>query len=156
MALCSMHQQAYTQALQRETLDHLYSEHVCPTITLKYCDMCMILPDAKQMSVTVADSMLTKAYAHCREAVKLDSEHSRAWKLLGSALYAQKNLHGAKNALQSALALRPSYEDAFCDLGCVLCALAEVTEAKQAFQNAICLNPHHLKVAVSACSSCQA
>ena len=81
-----------------------------------------------------------------REAVELDPQHSRALKLLGSALYAQGDLPGAKDALQSALALKPSYADAYCDLGCVLCALAEVQPAKEAFQNAVRLKPHHVEV----------
>ena len=81
-----------------------------------------------------------------REAVKLDSKHSRALKLLGSALYAEGDLQGAKTALQSALELKPSYADAYCDLGCVLCALAEVEPAKNAFQHAAQLNPQHLEV----------
>lgn len=81
-----------------------------------------------------------------REAVKLDSKHSRGLKLLGSALYAEGDLQGAKTALQSALELKPSYADAYCDLGCVLCALAEVEPAKNAFQHAAQLNPQHLEV----------
>lgn len=77
----------------------------------------------------------------------MDVKHSRAFKLLGSALYAQGDLHAAKDALQSSLALNPSYADAYCDLGCVLCALAEVQDAKMAFQTAARFNPQHLKVA---------
>lgn len=82
----------------------------------------------------------------CREAVRLDAKHSRALKLLGSALYAEGDLEGAKQALQASLALKPGYADAHCDLGCVLCALAEEDQAKEAFQKAAHLNPHHIMV----------
>ena len=100
----------------------------------------------KASAARYQSQVLTASMHQCREAVKLDSKHSRALKLLGSALYAEGDLQGAKAALQSALQLKPSYADAYCDLGCVLCALAEVEAAKNAFQNAAQLNPQHLEV----------
>lgn len=53
----------------------------------------------------------------CREAVKLNSEHYRALKLLGSALYALGDLKAAATALQQSLAINSNYADASCDLG---------------------------------------
>ena len=76
----------------------------------------------------------------------LSPDHFRAYKLLGSGLYASGNLQGAYSALQAAVKLSPSYADAHCDLGCVLCALGDVDKAKKAFATAVQLNPKHVEV----------
>ena len=52
-----------------------------------------------------------------RAAAQLEPSHFRARKLLGSAQYALADLAAARDALTSALALRPDYADAHCDLG---------------------------------------
>lgn len=49
--------------------------------------------------------------------MRLNADHYRAFKLLGSALYALGDLSGAERALRDSLAIQPSYSDALCDLG---------------------------------------
>lgn len=49
--------------------------------------------------------------------MRLNADHYRAFKLLGSALYALGDLTGAERALRDSLAIQPSYSDALCDLG---------------------------------------
>ena len=53
----------------------------------------------------------------CREAISINQGHYRAYKLLGSALYALGDLSAAEHALQQSLAINPNYSDASCDLG---------------------------------------
>lgn len=53
----------------------------------------------------------------CREAISINQGHFRAYKLLGSALYALGDLSAAEHALQQSLAINPNYADASCDLG---------------------------------------
>ena len=53
----------------------------------------------------------------CREAISINQGHYRAYKLLGSALYALGDLGAAEHALQQSLAINPNYSDASCDLG---------------------------------------
>ena len=53
----------------------------------------------------------------CREAISINQGHFRAYKLLGSALYALGDLSVAEHALQQSLAINPNYADASCDLG---------------------------------------
>jgi tetratricopeptide (TPR) repeat protein len=53
----------------------------------------------------------------CRAAVRLNPEHFRALKLLGSALYALGDLLGAEAALRDSLAINPDYSDTNSDLG---------------------------------------
>ena len=53
----------------------------------------------------------------CREAISINQGHFRAYKLLGSALYALGDLVAAEHALRQSLAINPSYADASCDLG---------------------------------------
>ena len=63
-------------------------------------------------------SGLTSAESVChRDVVRLNADHYRAFKLLGSALYALGDLAGAERALRDSLAIQPSYSDALCDLG---------------------------------------
>lgn len=52
-----------------------------------------------------------------REAISINQGHFRAYKLLGSALYALGDLSAAEHALQQSLAINPNYADASCDLG---------------------------------------
>ena len=85
----------------------------------------------------------------CREAAILSPTHSRALKLLGSALYALGDLKAARSALEQSLHLQPAYADAHCDLGCTLCALGEAAAAKAAFQNAVRHNSMHMEVGSS-------
>ena len=82
----------------------------------------------------------------CREAAILSPTHSRALKLLGSALYALGDLKAARSALEQSLHLQPAYADAHCDLGCTLCALGEAAAAKAAFQSAVRHNSMHMEV----------
>lgn len=82
----------------------------------------------------------------CRDASTLNPKHFRAWKLLGSAMYAKGDLQAACTALEAALQLNPGYADAHCDLGCVRCALGQVEEAKMSFANAVHHNPEHVEV----------
>ncbi|CAL8471190.1 g10732 [Coccomyxa elongata] len=91
------------------------------------------------------DGRLLAACDSYREVVLLNADHYRAFKLLGSALYALGDLTGAERALRDSLAIQPSYSDALCDLGCVLCALRRPDEAKEAFKNAICAHEHHIE-----------
>ena len=53
----------------------------------------------------------------CREAISINQGHFRAYKLLGSALYALGDLAAAEHALRQSLAINPTYADASCDLG---------------------------------------
>ena len=89
----------------------------------------------------------------CREAAILSPTHSRALKLLGSALYALGDLKAARSALEQSLHLQPAYADAHCDLGCTLCALGEAAAAKAAFQNAVRHNSMHMEVGQAGCAS---
>ena len=59
----------------------------------------------------------------CREAISINQGHYRAYKLLGSALYALGDLGAAEHALQQSLAINPNYSDASCDLGAFLSSL---------------------------------
>ncbi|KAK2079358.1 hypothetical protein QBZ16_003049 [Prototheca wickerhamii] len=92
-----------------------------------------------------ADGLLLAACDEYRRATELDPAHFRAFKLLGSVLYAVGDFSGAKSALKSALRLKPGYGDAHCDLGCVYCALEQHTQAKRQFENAIACDPWHLE-----------
>ena len=49
--------------------------------------------------------------------MRLNPEHFRALKLLGSALYALGDLEGAECALRDSLAINPDYSDTHSDLG---------------------------------------
>lgn len=66
----------------------------------------------------------------CREAISINQGHFRAYKLLGSALYALGDLAAAEHALRQSLAINPTYADASCDLGRHL-ASAEVFKRVQ-------------------------
>lgn len=81
-----------------------------------------------------------------REAAAQNTDHFRALKLLGSALYALGDFQGAQHELQQALRLKPDYPDALCDLGCTYCALGKMSEAAKAFSDALAANPQHLEV----------
>lgn len=63
--------------------------------------------------------------------------HSRAYKLLGSALFALGRPAAARDALRRALSLDPRYADAHSDLGCALCALGDAAGAAAAFSAAL-------------------
>ncbi|EIE19554.1 hypothetical protein COCSUDRAFT_67698 [Coccomyxa subellipsoidea C-169] len=89
------------------------------------------------------DGRLLAACDAYREAVRLNPEHFRALKLLGSALYALGDLEEAESALRASLAINPDYSDTNSDLGCVLCALQRPEEAKVAFKRAIASQPEH-------------
>lgn len=95
---------------------------------------------------------------HCtcidREAIRLNGDHFRAMKLLGSALYALGDLQAAEAALRASLAICPSYADASCDLGCVLCARQHLEEAKLAFKDAIIMQPKHIEARACLLQSC--
>ncbi|CAK0785712.1 hypothetical protein CVIRNUC_008923 [Coccomyxa viridis] len=92
-----------------------------------------------------ADGRLHAACDNYREAISINQGHYRAFKLLGSALYALGDLGAAEHALQQSLAINPNYSDASCDLGCVLCALKRPEEAKEAFFAAIESSPQHVE-----------
>ncbi len=49
--------------------------------------------------------------------MRLNPEHFRALKLLGSALYALGDLREAESALRASLAINPDYSDTNSDLG---------------------------------------
>eukprot|EP00887_Chlorella_sp_A99_P005760 scaffold1.g5760.t1 len=92
-----------------------------------------------------AEGLLMSACDYYKQAVTLKPDHHRAFKLMGSALYALGDFEGAKAALKSSLALRPDYADAHCDLGCTYCAQGDVENAKRCFKAAIAVNPAHLE-----------
>lgn len=54
-------------------------------------------------SSAVVDRALPSCLRPCRQAVALNSDHFRAYKLMGSALYALGDFEGAKAALKESL-----------------------------------------------------
>ncbi|KAK9820433.1 hypothetical protein WJX72_010306 [[Myrmecia] bisecta] len=92
-----------------------------------------------------ADGLLLSASEQYREACRLNPQHHRAFKLLGSARFALGDLPGAREALEQALQLKPDYADALSDLGCTLCNLGRIPEALQAFKGAVAINKQHLE-----------
>ncbi|GBG61482.1 hypothetical protein CBR_g21825 [Chara braunii] len=90
-----------------------------------------------------AEGMLLCACDHYREAAILNTQHFRALKLLGSALFGVGELDKAEQALEHAIYLRPSYADAHCDYGSTLHALGEDEKAKRMFKRALELFPEH-------------
>lgn len=92
-----------------------------------------------------AEGLLMSACDYYKQAVSIKPDHHRAFKLMGSALYALGDFDGAKAALKSSLALKPDYADAHCDLGCTYCAQGDVENAKKCFKSAISVNHCHVE-----------
>jgi len=63
---------------------------------------------------------------------------------LGEALYRAGNLDGARRELERAVALAPTYVDAYAYLGQVLSAQGEAEGAARALERAIALEPDHV------------
>ncbi|KAJ7209968.1 hypothetical protein O6H91_Y479700 [Diphasiastrum complanatum] len=91
-----------------------------------------------------ADGMLLCACDHYRHAAALNPAHSRALKLLGSALLGVGDYDAAVKALTDAITMKPDYADAHCDLGSALHALNDDDRAMGEFQRALDLMPGHL------------
>jgi tetratricopeptide (TPR) repeat protein len=91
-----------------------------------------------------AEGMVLGACEHYREAAILSPSHSRALKLLGSALFGVGEYRAAEKALEEAIFLKPDYADAHCDLGSALHAVGDDDRAVQEFQKAIDLKPGHV------------
>lgn len=91
-----------------------------------------------------------------REAISINQGHFRAYKLLGSALYALGDLAAAEHALQQSLAINPSYADASCDLGVFLLCSPQagvdsvLCQAARVMFQQICIPmPGHAQVSLS-------
>ena len=84
-----------------------------------------------------ATAAATTSTAAAEKSLLHHPAHSRAYKLLGSALFALGRPAAARDALQRALSIDPTYADAHCDLGCCLCALGDASGAAAAFSAAL-------------------
>ena len=88
-------------------------------------------------TATTAAATTTTAAAAEKPLPPHHPAHSRAYKLLGSALFALGRPAAARDALRRALSLDPRYADAHSDLGCALCALGDAAGAAAAFSAAL-------------------
>ena len=77
----------------------------------------------------------------CREALRRDARFVPALKELAAAATAEGNMGEAANALEQAVALRPSDATAVADLGGVYLRQSRVDDAEKALQRALALDP---------------
>ncbi|MDH4197142.1 MAG: tetratricopeptide repeat protein [Candidatus Aminicenantes bacterium] len=82
-------------------------------------------------------------------AVAADPRASRAYNLLGIALFQQKNTPQAKAMFEKAISLRPDYAEAYNNLGGVFCLLKEFEKAKEMFRQAVGLSPQDVSATYS-------
>lgn len=87
-----------------------------------------------------------EALAEAKQAVELDSINPIYHVVLGNAYSAMGDQKSAINEYQTALTLRPDYENALYHLGRVLSADGQRTEAKTTLSQALALDPNDERV----------
>lgn len=97
----------------------------------------------------LADKDYAKAVLCFKQAVAADPRSSRAYNLLGIALFREEDYLQAKPMFENAISLRPDYAEAYNNLGGVLCLLKEFVKAKDMFRRAVSISPRDVSATYS-------